>query len=227
LELETDTCVGYEDLEDGGAWGAKNDPTCCAKELYSDILDGDVGLEAIADLVKLAEKNNWRAGGGCGYHLHIDMRQENNDSLFAAAYAYRITERMWARFVSARRCSDSYCHPIRWSCADLIGYGSTFSQFARTACRGRYEWVNIAAYNYHSTFEIRLHHGTCNKHEIINWVKAHIRFVDWATTLGFDKVREKMSNLNIGELFDLIASEAWQDNDLRAYYAAKGGYNGI
>jgi len=222
LELETDRCDDYNNLANGGAWGAKNDPSCNGKEFYSDILDGDEGLVAIAELADLAKQNNWQVCRSCGYHLHIDMRQENDDSLFAAAYAYRATQILWQHFVDNHRHSNPYCHPARWSCVDISDYHGSFRQFVRSI-GGRYAWVNLRAYEEYSTFEIRLHHASLDGNEICNWVKAHIRFVDWATTIGYDKVKEKMENTSIKEQFDIIAREAWQDDKLRTYYARKIG----
>ena len=221
LELETDDCDDYNDLEESGAWGAKNDPTCNGKEFYSTILDGDEGLAAIAELTEHADRNRWEAGDSCGYHLHIDMRQENDDSLFAAAYAYRATQAVWHSFVESHRVSNTYCYEPRWTCDDLIDYHGPFRQFVSDRISGRYSWINLNAYSYHTTFEVRLHHATLDEDEVCNWVKAHTRFVDWATTLGLAGVKEKLDGMDSNEMFDFIAREVWRDEALRDYYAAK------
>ena len=221
VELETDDCNGYEDLEGSRAWGAKDDPTCNGKEFYSDILSGDEGLDAIREWGKMADNNGWRADSGCGYHLHLDARDESDDSLFAAAYAYRATQEVWLSFVSRPRRNSSYSSRCDWDCADVdIAQGDgTFYSFSNR--NSRYYWCNIRAYHSHNTFEIRAHDGTCNKVEVINWVKAHTRFMDWACALGYDSVKEALDGKDDAELLDLIVREAWQDDELRDYYAKK------
>jgi len=227
LELETDTCDNYNDLRCNGAWGAKNDPTCRGKELYSGILNGDAGLTAVTNLTDLADKNNWETSENCGYHLHIDMRQESDDSLFAAAYAYRAAQTVWRSFINDVRLDNAYCHSARFTCDDLASYSGRFCHFVTDSISSRYSWINLVAYYRHTTFEVRLHPGTCNKCEIINWIKAHLRFVDWACTIGFKGIQEKLAGLDCGEIFNLIAHEAWNDSDLTEYYARCGCYNGF
>jgi hypothetical protein len=229
VELETDECDGYDTLDyssGSGAWGAKYDATCNGKEFYSDILSGDAGLAAVAELTDLAGRNNWHAGSGCGYHLHLDMRAECDDSLYAAAYAYRATQEVWHGFVDSSRRGNSYAHTANWSCDDLDNYtadGERFSNFVCRKVRGRYNWINLAAYHGHTTFEVRLHHATLSETEVCNWIKANTRFTDWACSLGYEGLRDKLVGKTSDEQFEIIASEAWQDDDLRAYYAEKSG----
>ena len=221
IELETDECDGYEDLQDSAAWGAKNDPTVNGKEFYSAILSGDAGLDAVREWAKLADSNGWSASDDAGYHLHIDMRNESDDSLYAIAYAYRATQEVWLTFVDRRRINGSYSRRCRWDCADVpaVADDRPFSSWARK--NDRYLWINLEAYRKFTTFEIRLHEGTCDGEAVINWVKAHIRFSDWASGKGLKGVRDALSGLDAEGLFDLIAREAWQDDELRDYYAKK------
>ena len=232
VELETDECDGYDRLDRGmtmggsGAWGAKYDATCNGKEFYSDILSGDAGLAAVAELTDLADRNRWFAGSGCGYHLHLDMRAENDDSLYAAAYAYRVSQELWHDFVDSSRRGNTYAHTANWTCADLDGYvdeEARFTEFVSRKVRGRYNWINLAAYHGHTTFEVRLHHATLSETEVCNWIKANTRFTDWACSLGYEGLRDKLIGKTSDEQFEIIASEAWQDDDLRNYYAEKSG----
>jgi hypothetical protein len=223
IELETDECSGYSSLDGSAAWGAKDDPTCDGKEFYTDILNGDDGLDAIVELTDMASSNSWHAGSSCGYHLHIDMRQENDDSLFSAAYAYRITEDLWFDCVESSRHNNGYCKRAKWSCDDVTGHDGSFDSFVRDVVRTRYYWINVEAYRRHTTFEVRLHHGSVNEDAVCNWVKAHTRFTDWATSLGLDAVREKFDGKGRDEQFEIIASEAWNDDALRSYYADRLG----
>lgn len=224
VELETDGCNDYYELEGSGAWGAKNDDTISGKEFYSAILDGDDGLKAVADLADLAEMNDWRVANDCGFHLHLDARNESDDALFAAAYAYRATQELWNSFVDPDRCNNQYSHKARWTLADLdysAGSAGSFDRFITNNTSSRYEWMNLRAYTTHTTFEVRLHHASVDGEEICNWIKAHTRFMDWATTTGYDGVKEALDGMDYADLFNFIVKEVWQDDELCAYYGKK------
>jgi hypothetical protein len=209
-------------LEDSEAWGAKDDCTVAGKEFYSDILNGDDGLDAVRDWASVADNNGWQAGSDCGLHLHLDVRGDSDEQRFAIAFAYRATESVWLAFVEQHRSSCSYSHTIRWTCPDVAAGKNADTSFHYWAGNmDRYNWVNCYAYCNHETIEIRLHQGTCDELEIINWVKAHTRFADWAATKGYAGVVEALNGLDNSEKFDLIASEAWQDDDLCEYYNNK------
>ena len=222
VELETDKCSGYSDLNGSAAWGAKDDCTVSGKEFYTDILSGDDGLEAIREWGKIAARYGWDAGSGTGYHLHLDMRSESDESLFAVAYAYRRTEKVWFSFVEDCRLEGGYSRPMDISCADIdaaAASGNSFYSFSRPG--SRYYWCNLVAYAQHSTFEIRLHEGTCDDIEVINWVKAHTRFADWAAELGLAGVKKVLDGLSCDDMFRLIIREIWRDYPLAEYYADK------
>jgi hypothetical protein len=222
VELETDECEGYQDLEGSGAWGAKNDCTVEGKEFYSDILNGDDGLAAIEEWGRLAERNGWDAGSSAGYHLHLDMRNESDDSLYAIAYAYRKTQEVWWSFVEGHRHSDTYSHACRWGCADVdAAVRDERSYYSFVGHGTRYNWCNLTAYGAHTTIEIRLHEGTCNGIEVANWVKAHTRFCDWASQLGYAGVKEALDGMDNDELFRLFMRDIWTDYPLCEYYADK------
>jgi hypothetical protein len=218
IELETEQCDDYFALANSGAWGAKDDPTVSGKEFYSAILDGDDGLAAIAELADVAEMNDWRIEDDCGFHLHLDARNESDDSLFAVAYAYRATQELWISFVDSSRDDNQYSHRARWTLDDLDPHAGSFRSFVIHNTTSRYEWANFRAYDTHTTVEIRLHQGSIDCEEISNWVKAHTRFMDWAATAGYASVKEALDGLDFVGLFDFIADKVWQDDSLGTYY---------
>jgi len=226
LELETDKCEGYNAFCDHPAWGAKNDCTVSGKEFYSDILNGDEGLEAILDWALLANNNGWEAGESAGYHLHLDLRREVDDSCYAMAYAYKRFETVWLSFVASHRHDNPYSSMVRWDCADVKRAAGRQDYFRWCQSIARCMWCNTAAFGYHSTVEIRLHQGTCDRDEIINWVKAHARFVDWACTKGLAGVEEALHRMDNNELFSFLVKCIWNDEELGEYYAKKVQYYG-
>jgi len=48
----------------------------------------------------------------------------------------------------------------------------------------RYHWLNLDSIDKHGTIEIRLHSSTLDANKVCNWVKAHLRFVDWVVDGG-------------------------------------------
>jgi hypothetical protein len=221
IELETDDCEDYYELENHAAWGAKDDPTVCGKEFFSDILEGDDGLQAIRDWARLASCNGWRAGSNAGYHLHIDLRGESDDSMYAVAYAYRATQELWWGFVESRRRGTTYAMSLRYSRYGITQAAASMPYYEWVNQWDRYNWANVSAYSRHKTIEIRLHQGTCNGDEVINWVKAHTRFVDWAATKGLAGVQEALDGKSNAEIMEIIGCKAWQDVELFEYYARK------
>jgi hypothetical protein len=231
VELETESCDGYYDaLADHPAWGAKEDCTVSGKEFFSAILKGDAGLEAVDEIAEVADENDWFVRSNCGFHLHLDMRGEKRDSLYAIAYAYRATEKVWLSFASRSRRNGSYCHTCEWTCADIdravsarSGVGTRFGNWADH--QGRYNWVNVQAYGCHKTIEIRLHDGTCDGEAVTNWIKANTRFADWASKLGYEGVKKALTGLSTDEMFAFMCQEVWADGDLTIYYGTKGKTN--
>ena len=202
IELETNCCDSYEDLEGSKAWGAKDDCSVDGKEFVSDILDGNDGLAAIDELCDFAKKNRWKVGRQCGYHLHLDMRGESKQSLIAIAAAYRLTYTVWCDFVDETRVSNNYCHASEWTVADLMAYTAEhkFSEFATRYYR--YQWFNLMAYGTHKTFEIRLHQGSLNAKEIKMWVKAHTTFADYAAKHTPEEIIAEFGHISKEEKFD-------------------------
>ena len=222
MEVETDDCNGYTDLQGRSGWGAKDDCTCGAKELYSAILAGDSGLREISKLSDLADDNNWDSGSSCGTHLHIDMRAEDLDGMKCIAYAYRATQDVWMDFVAERRHNYHYCYNLSWGARDAA---SCSRKSDLCDLGGRSDWLNMTAYHKHTTFEIRLLQGTCNGQKLRNWTKAHLRFADWAASHDIEDLKEKLAGKDRFDLFDLICREAWDDNrELRGYWGNVGGY---
>ncbi len=222
IELETASCAKYaQALRGSDAWGAKNDCTVTGKEFFSDILSGDGGLDAIRELAAVAVANDWTVDHAAGFHLHLDMRGETEDALWAIAYAYRRTQDVWLSFVETDRHDGEYCHDILWNCSDLE-HSKRIGNYDRMAYdTDRNNWLNLSAYRVYTTIEIRLHHGTVDADDVINWVKAHTRFADWASKLGYEGVRKALNDLSDDELFTFIAQEVWDDSDLTIYYGKR------
>lgn len=214
IELETSDCSNYTDY--AGPWGAKHDGSITGMEFYSAILEGDDGLAAIEDLCGFADSNDWSVDSSCGYHLHLDMTGESDDKLFAIAYAYRSYQGLFNKYVSESRWHNSYCSNAHINCAEitLAKDSGDFNSFCNRDGRN---WINFRAYYSHTTFEVRLHEGTLNAQKIINWVKMHTHFADWASKTGFEGVREKLDNLTDDGKRDFLENVICADCPKKAF----------
>jgi hypothetical protein len=84
----------------------------------------------------------------------------------------------------------------------------------------RYQWLNLAAYKEHGTFEVRSHSGTLNASKASNWVVAHIRFIDAVAAMTVDEVFARFAGNDAQSNFAALA-EIWADGDLTDYYAGR------
>jgi hypothetical protein len=202
VEIETDYCGGFEELVGKTKFGCKNDGSISGKEFPSPILYGDEGLAEIEQFLAIAAEKNWSANIDCGCHTHYDMRDESEAELYSIAYAYAKTYRpFWQYCVSVRRRNNGYCRAPRYTAYDVRARRSgcyddsgdwsyrPANQF-RDFCRSldRCDYVNLAAYGVHKTFEVRLLEGTIDAETVCNWVITHARFMDYVKKLNFDEL---------------------------------------
>ena len=188
LELETSKCPNYGTLDK--YWGAKSDGSIDGLEFYTAILQGDQGTKAVATLEKVSTENGWAVDRRCGYHLHINMNGESADKLQAIANAYHTTYILWSKYVNSDRVSNCFCRKHRGliSKYDHLKELHAWIEFGRRT--NRYTWINWDAYRKFRSLEIRLHEGTLNPDRILNWIKAHTAFADWASSAGVERVRK-------------------------------------
>jgi len=188
----------------------------CGCEFYSSILSGDVGLGAAESLSDFADDNDWRINDNCGYHLHLDMRDENGTTMRSLAYAYRKTYKVWKSFVSNWRGDNcDYCHAPSYSADHIRNLRpSRFRDWAANS--QRFLYVNWCALGDHTTVEIRLHSGTVDSKEVTDWVIAHTRFADWALSKTLDEI-DAVIDGTVENDFQAL-SDIWGDDDLTAFY---------
>ena len=174
---------GVELETDGGrcstnyAFDGKYDGSICGTEFVSHKLRGDAGIKEIRDFMASGEGIDISEADG--FHLHINVSDLSENELYAVYAAYMVTEDWWHNQVCESRHENDYCYGIRGGGfpelkAHCFG-PEAFYNYAR--CSDRYFWMNRTAYAKFKTFENRLHHGTWNANEVVNWVKLNLRFV--------------------------------------------------
>lgn len=223
VELETANCDGWHSVP-LRHFRQTADGSITGEEFVSSILSGDAGLADIEHFCQQANDAKWSVDSACGFHAHFDMRDLEAEQLQRVAYAYWLTHKVWTKFVSSSRADNQYCGENDWSFATIRTL-TTIDKWVSFANEvDRYQWLNLAAYSEHKTFEIRLHSGTLNATKVCNWIIAHTRFIDAVASMSIEAIEAAFS----GDAQDCFESMAiiWNDAPLADYYvqrAAKFG----
>lgn len=223
IELETSACPDHEEIREHTVFGCKPDGSVDGMEFVSPILYGDDGLREVREFCRRANRMDFEVNSACGYHLHCDLTNESEAALFSIALAYHYTYPVWTRFVSNARSRNYYCASHSYTAADCNRQGD-FMNFVRgSAGMDRYKWCNWASYADHRTVEIRVHGGTLNRDKVVNWIKAHLRFIDAVSRMTVAEVTRKFGGLEAHEIFAVMA-EIWDDTDLTDYFVERAAH---
>ncbi len=187
-------CIG-----DGSVTGTKN-----AGEFVSIKLRGDAGLIAVNRICDYFIKTGIHVNKTCGYHLHVDVNDLDKNALYNVVKFAKENETVFRGLVPGKRRSNSYCAKMPFPLPDVadldnmdredlfhhlikgkVPASSEKKRFIKDVKRSasimtRYIWFNLCSVYYRNTIEIRLHHGTVNRMEIINWVKLWVAIIDAA-----------------------------------------------
>ncbi len=167
-------------------FGQKCDCSINGLEYVSPILRGREGLRKVRTFMAAGE--GMRVDRSCGYHLHIDMRDDSgmdSPTRFLVAAAYLAVEDQFFAKVAQSRRDNHYCY--RWDTRFLnefmeaARYRDNFYDTARM--QDRYNWLNIRAFVDHGSFENRLHQGTWNFRKVRDWISLNLRFVKAASRI--------------------------------------------
>jgi len=190
VEFETQACPWAERLEGKTPFGCKYDSTVEGREFDSPILSGDDGLAAVTDFCDLAKSRGWVVNDQCGTHVHLDMRNESDQNLKKVAIAYLRTFPVWASLVKPHRLINSYCGGLRYTVAEVLN-GHNFTDIGYNT--SRYQFINLAAYGRHNTIEVRGLEGSLEKSLVTNWIKAHLRFVDYVMSRELSDIERQFN----------------------------------
>lgn len=110
----------------------------------------------------------------CGLHVHLDMRNRN---------PVMATKRLLTKqnelfdMVPENRKYNSYCEPTKLSIKDIPKV-FRFDKVEEMGFGLKRSAINLLSYNEHKTIEVRLHEGSVNIKDIVNWCKYLISIVD-------------------------------------------------
>ena len=139
----------------------------------------------------------------CGAHVHLDMR--NRDVKRSYKNLVKIQDAMF-KLVAQRRRNNEFCRKNEYDSYDKYKNHDVegFTQH-RGGTLSRYRYVNAASYDKHKTLEIRLHHGTLDADEIINWIKLLLKTID----------RSEEINENVTKVGELAKTIKLKGQDLK------------
>jgi len=163
------------------AFNAKGDGTISGWEFVSHKLRGDAGIEELRAFMESAEHIEYH--DNCGYHLHMDMGDLNNEQCRSVFAAYTVTENFWFGKVKQSRQTNNYCYHLQEHIFSDIQCTTNYYDFAEM--QDRYAWVNASSYCRHRTLENRLHHATWDFDEVSDWAILNLRFFEAVKDLEF------------------------------------------
>jgi hypothetical protein len=142
-------------------------------------------VKVLTALGKLFKMIGAKVNKSCGLHVHLDMRTRD------AKKAYEnLTkcERMMFRMVHKSRRKSIYAEPT-WKRGTRNVWDSVTQSYAtkrwsdipfehKPSVAGHYDAISLEPFRHLRTIEVRMHHGTVDVKEIIQWVTFLNRIVD-------------------------------------------------
>lgn len=223
IELESSKCDDYYQWAKDTDWGAKSDGSIEGMEFVSPPMHGNDGYDSIMEFCQNAIDNDCQVNKKCGFHLHIDLSDTTADQRKAIALAYHYTRKLWAKFVHPDRRDTSYARYSSDSQFNRSGYwdrDKIVKSNDHPNVPERYIWVNWRSFQRFKTVEIRSHEPTFDSLAVVNWVKAHTRFIDCVREMSVGQVTRVFGC----ESDDAIMRELrhiWADHSLADYYLGK------
>jgi len=146
-------------------------------ELVSPILslDGN-GLQQIKTVTQALKQAGATVDRRCGLHIHISVKDFDNQQRANIMDLWAFQERVIERFVTKSRINNQYCarlNPVRASeTVHALKFGRSLS-----AVSSKMQSLNVLPYETpKKTFEVRLHQGTLSGKKINTWVKLLLAF---------------------------------------------------
>lgn len=178
---------------DGSIWDVKGDGSC-GGEIASPALDWSTVGE-LCTVTNFLQSEGYDAGPDCGLHVHHHFPDLDAQEMRRLWLAWAAFEPLLFAMVHSRRAVNNYCNWMLVAnneddyCDDPecdCGGGSDtrsgwnevvegmtpatrFKRFVNG--RGRYVGLNFTKWWYTGTVEVRIHQGTLDADEILDWVK--------------------------------------------------------
>jgi len=212
IELEVDDSdIDTNLIEQNTHFGCTDDGSLSqGYEFVSPILQGDKGYNDIKELCKVIKGKN--VSSSTGYHLHLDGRDLKAVDIRKIWKMYYFIEDIIFRMLPDTRYRNNYCKRVSVN-TDSINDCITIDKIREHWYRGdyssskyhhsRYHGLNLHAYFYQSTIEIRYHTGTTNFNKIVQWIKLHQSIMEYAINhkeSSIDMIGKMLEDTDISSL---------------------------
>ena len=146
-------------------------------ELVSPILsvDGN-GLQQITTVTRALKSAGATVDRWCGLHIHISVKDFNNQQRANIVDLWAFQERVIERFVAKSRINNQYCARMVSSrvanTVQALRQGNSITTY-----NSKMQSLNVLPFETpKKTFEVRLHQGTLSGKKINTWVKLLLAF---------------------------------------------------
>jgi len=161
-------------------------------EIITTILRGDKGVE-ILDKLTSSFKKHFDTSARCGLHIHISVEDFDDKELIDLYYVYQQIQPILKYYVSPHRLRNKYCRRIPKQKKEVFEkvkektITRTFDnldiakdkKMGEFHCAEHYDSINFSSVRAHGTLEIRLMEGNLDFEKIYEWIKLHMRVIDW------------------------------------------------
>lgn len=219
--IEIEVQYGYEaSAANNTVFGSKVDGSLYNQgvEFDSPILQGDAGLEELANILQICNDNGAEIDHKCGLHVHIDLRDLNKQELVRLFYILRKVESVTRLLVTEERNENQFCSASLTQISTNDRNGFDERVIAHCESMQRYSAYNFLSYYDHETVEVRLHHGTINYEEIRNWVLLHLAIVDYAKNNDAETF-QSLQDMNLAGTFEMLKNIGVQPEVIEYYVA--------
>ena len=165
VEIECDSVSGDPDYS---VWDDKAEH--CGTEYISGLLQGDPGLDHIIQFYIDTEPV---FNDECGLHVHVDVRDFNDEQLLDLIRALKDTKDTWFDYVDCDRHDNEFCYEDLPEITPYDGIVNVFDKMEGT----RYHWVNFHSIRSHGSVEFRLHEATEDFNKVVKWITMIVNFV--------------------------------------------------
>jgi hypothetical protein len=110
----------------------------------------------------------------CGLHVHIDMRHRKKDIVYNNLVA---CQNVLFSFLDPDRRGNEFCRTVE---------SRKFPKKFDNTREERYKTINAASYYKYKTLEVRMHEGSVNYTQIVNWMALLIKISNHKTRIKTD-----------------------------------------
>ena len=210
--VDSSVYIGYEVEVEGlrkplnlsGLWESKPDGSLRdngIEYVFAHPLKGADVVTAVVEIMAALNKSKCSMSHRCGAHMHIDVRDMNEDTLASFIAHIVMFERAMYAYSGADRDSNIFCLPYYKAERGLDGFGLMLANrnfdylFEST---DKYYGVNLRAIQRYGSVEFRMLPGTLDVARVLTWINVLLSMRKAAVSMGsVDKFLHTVSSSGV------------------------------